>query len=442
MAGGQLSLEDRLRINETRLKKNNLRFRETIKELKEIIKSQDFRIKELEAKLEDKEQQRQKLLEKIFKKKNHKENRKKPGKEPGAKGYQRPAPNEEDITQEYEYSLKKCPCCRKELNGQAEAVIKYEEDIVIKPQKTVKRYFINRYWCKHCQNFVKSDDIPAINRIGKNVMAYVLYSRYRLRLPYNKIQQSLLDLHDFKISEGEIANELEKAKVLFKDNYEALKELIKTANAVYCDETGWRMQGENWYIWVFVTEEGLRYVIEDTRGKGVAEKALGDKTDRILISDFYGAYTNLPGDKQKCWVHLLRDSEDSNQKLHKKLLVVYEDIKKLLRKKKTDRDISKPRDKLTDIVKQNYPEKSARRLQKRIDKFKDDLLGCLKYDGVLPENNTAERSLRNQVVMRKIFGGSRSLKGVKVHEVNSSVIDSLLLNGGDFFDKVLPILNK
>jgi len=75
---------------------------------------------------------------------------------------------------------------------------------------------------------------------------------------------------------------------------------------------------------------------------------------------------------------------------------------------------------------------------------RDPLLTCLDYEGVLPENNTAERAIRPQVVMRKIFGGSRSLDGAKAHEVNTSVIETMRKQNPDknFFEIMLPLLEK
>lgn len=68
----------------------------------------------------------------------------------------------------------------------------------------------------------------------------------------------------------------------------------------------------------------------------------------------------------------------------------------------------------------------------------------LDYDGVLPENNTAERVIRSQVVMRKIFDGSRSLAGTQAHQVNSLVIETMRKQNMDanFFDVMLPMLEK
>ena len=65
---------------------------------------------------------------------------------------------------------------------------------------------------------------------------------------------------------------------------------------------------------------------------------------------------------------------------------------------------------LEEISNRQYMDKNieqVKQLQKRINRNRAELLTCLKYKDVLPENNTAERALRNNVVMRKIFGCSR-----------------------------------
>ena len=102
---------------------------------------------------------------------------------------------------------------------------------------------------------------------------------------------------------------------------------------------------------------------------------------------------------------------------------------------------------LQNVSEKQYTDGNTQRiktLQKRIQKTRSQLLTCLNYEGILPENNTAERALRNHVVMRKIFGGSRSLDGAKAMEVNTSVIDTFLHQNPDkgFFEVILPKLKK
>ena len=441
---GQLSREDRLQITVTRLKNNAGRYRLKIKELTSVIKEKDIKIKELEEKLINKESQRKELLSYLYKpgKKNGKS--KHLGKKPGAPAYHRPIPKKEDVTERTEYILRKCPICHNSVGKAVDMVVKYEEDIDLKPRPVIKQHTISRHWCSHCETYVKSKNIPDTSRIGIKTLGYILYARYRLRLPLTKIKESLSDLYNFKISEGEIVLKLKEAQALFGKDYEAITMLIQEATVVYADETGWRMNGQNWFLWVFATERGVQYVIEDTRGKGVAEQALGTKEDRVIISDGYAAYQNLPGDKQQCWIHLLRKAKLHSQILHKDLIILYKKLLLELEKPLLQRNRKRFEDAFELLIKKKYGEPESSKVQARMERHKPFLFTCLSYDDVLPENNTAERAIRPQVVMRKIFGGSRSLAGVKAHEVNTSVIETMRKQNPDvnFFDVILPLLEK
>ena len=204
------------------------------------------------------------------------------------------------------------------------------------------------------------------------------------------------------------------------------------------------MDGNNWWLWVFLTDQGVRYTIEDTRGKGVAQRALGDKPDRVIISDGYAAYQNLPGDKQQCWVHLLRVAKFASPALHADLVSLYRKLGDELTKPVASRDPPWFTGQLQAISTRSYAEPATAKVQARIQRHRVSLLTCLKYDGVLPENNPAERAIRPQVVMRKIFGGSRSVAGAHTHAVNTSVIETLLRQNPNqsFFDVILPLLKK
>ncbi len=445
MLKGQLSREMRLQTIVTRLKHSNERQQSIIKELRSVIASQEKTINELKEKLEDKEAQRQQLLSYLYKpNRNHSSSEKSPGKQTGAPAYHRKMPDDDEVTSTRTFSVKKCPSCRHTVGDAVDTVIKYEEDIVFAPQKKITKYIITRHWCSHCEEYVRSSDAPPISRIGLNVLGYILYARYRLRLPINKIQESLSDLHDFTLSQGEIIAQLKRGEKLFGEDYHAITLLIKQAKVVYADETGWRMEGKNWWLWVFTTNKETRFVIEDTRGKGVPKEVLGEKKDRVIISDGYAAYQNLPGDKQQCWIHLLRVAKLASPQLYHDLVLFYQSLGDELTKPVSLRDPPAFQKNLTRIMIKSYSEGQTMKVQTRIKKHFHSLLTCLTYDDVLPENNTAERAIRPQVVMRKIFGGSRSVKGARIHEVNTSVLETLRQRNprASFFDVVLPLLEK
>lgn len=428
-----------------RLLLENTQLKGTATTLKQLLTTKDATIQQLRDQLADKEAQRRELLGYLYKETKKKEAGQQRPNRQGA--YHRPQPNKEDITEQRQFSLNRCPLCSTHVGEAVDAVTKYEEDIDLRPRKTVKAYTITRHWCPKCETFVKSNQIPPIQRIGLNVVGYTLYARYRLRLPLNKIQESLRDLFDFRISEGEITEKLKEAEKMFGKDYDAICELIRDAKVVYADETGWRMDGENWWLWVFVTDQGVRYLLEGSRGGGVPREALGKKQDRVLVSDGYKVYDKLSGEHQQCWVHLLRAAKLASPLMYADIAQLYVALGDELLKPINDRDPPRFTKRLEEIRTFHYAAESQQKLEKvrvRIKHHTDTLLTCLRHTDVLPENNTAERAIRPQVVMRKIFGGSRSPAGAKAHEVNTSVIETKLKQNpdGSFFEVMLPLLKQ
>lgn len=444
MPKGHLSESVRLQIAVTKFKKKVERLEKALIVSEEKNREKDKIIKDLMTRLEDKEAQRKELLSYLYKPKRKSQEKKSLGKKPGAKAFHRAKPEESEVTQTASFPLTHCPICKQQVGAAAETIIKYEEDIDIAPKKIVRKYVITRHWCGNCETFVRSSQIPLISRIGFNTLGYILYARYRLRLPFEKIQESLMDLHNFRISEGEISEKLQEAEKLFGKDHESIIEVIKQAKVVYADETGWRMNGENWWLWVFKTKDGVRYVIEESRGKGVAENALGENSDRVIVSDGYAAYGKLHGDHQQCWVHLLRVAKGASFALYKNLVDIYVKLGAELVKKVKKRDPPWFEKELKKILVKKYDEPQAKKVQERLGRHLKMLLTCLKYEDVLAENNTAERAIRPQVVMRKIFGGSRSFKGAQAHAANSSVLETLRQQNPNmtFFQALLPVLKK
>ena len=89
----------------------------------------------------------------------------------------------------------------------------------------------------------------------------------------------------------------------------AMVDCIRASPVVHADETGWRQNGNNGYVWTFSTPNE-RYFLRRGRGKAVVDEALGEAFSGVLVSDFYAAYHHYDGPKQRCWAHLLRDIHD------------------------------------------------------------------------------------------------------------------------------------
>ena len=91
-----------------------------------------------------------------------------------------------------------------------------------------------------------------------------------------------------------------------QEEYSQLQQAIRDSPVVHGDETGWRQDGHNGYLWSFSTPR-VRYLLyRPSRAGAVVEEVLGEEFDGVLVSDFYGAYNVYQGPHQRCWVHLLR----------------------------------------------------------------------------------------------------------------------------------------
>jgi hypothetical protein len=237
-----------LKLLHTRARARIVTLETTVTELKATIVAKDVRIQELETKLLDKEAQRKALAAKLFKAKKQRQQesttpgsgaetgsdqvKRKPGAQPGHTASRRPTPPEAEVTDRQTFDLSVCPSCKHQVGEAVDTVEKWQEDIDLAPRnKIVKHYTITRHWCSNCQEFVRPTNTPAqhLRRFGPNVMGYLLYARYRLRLPLLKIQESLTDLHNFEMSEGEIQHQLDEAKDSFGEQYDLICELIRTA---------------------------------------------------------------------------------------------------------------------------------------------------------------------------------------------------------------------
>jgi transposase len=86
---------------------------------------------------------------------------------------------------------------------------------------------------------------------------------------------------------------------------------IRASPAIQADETGWREDGINGYIWSVSTPTIRYYEYHHSRAGEVVKQLIGENYQGVLGSDFYAGYNIHQGLHQRCWVHFLRDIHDS-----------------------------------------------------------------------------------------------------------------------------------
>ena len=374
--------------------------------------------------------------------------RKRPGRKEGHPAALRPMPEHIDAHQQVPLpkdsagraSCPRCNSCLLELENHERTV----EDII--PAKVVVTcYHTASGWCPCCRRRVESralEQPPAANiphgQLGLNALATGVLLRVTHRLPFRQVSGVLADLPGITVCAGAIAKQLQRIAAWLEKEYEHLKLDLRASPQVYADETGWRTDGRNGYLWAIATPTQTLYHIDKSRGGKVIRQLLGKAFGGTLVSDFYSAYATMDCKKQKCLVHLLRELTETSEKVPEFAASVFfrkskRLIKEMLLLKGRWNELSNEayatrvrrlEDRLNQLADANYEEPSAKRLGKRMRKFKKQLTAFLLDEDLQGTNNIAERAIRPMVVARKISGGSRSDNGAEAFAKLASLLRS------------------
>ena len=370
--------------------------------------------------------------------------------------YKRPTPPPTAITTEVAAPLPAvCTCGGSFDPKRITTHDRYVEDIPlpeITPDyqaKLVARYTIERSRCLACGKVTTGNNTDlggARVALGPNVRLLVTHLVSVVGLSYAQVTSMLLGLYGFVVSDGEVAAILHKQHKSWTPAYNQLKSDIRASPVRHYDETPWKIQSADnaGYAWVMSAANSPKTLFHfaTSRGAGHAKQLHGSNKDNtsevhagVHISDDYGAYRNLSGQQQLCWVHLYRTIRDlkynTNLPEEQQSCVndwyasfagIYSDLRTYL---------SEPYDEVvraaqaaelwqrtTELAGQLAPQKTGepdklRRLKAQLLRAgKDKLFVCL-LKNTPCDNNRAERDLRQLVLKRKRSFGSKSEKGAQ-----------------------------
>ncbi len=459
-----LSLKEENRV----LKEENQELKKEMELLKGEIAQTSERVKGLEEENQRLKEENQKLRLGLFgfkpsKKKETKSSEEDSGEAPesepkkrgppvGHKGTSRKKPDRIDRTIVLKFDA--CPYCNGEISDLEQFHERYMEDIV--PLFLfVTRYIIKHAYCKHCGKIVYPE-VPEVidNRhFGLHFLLYITYLRYVMNLPENKIATLLNDIYDARVSEGTIVAYLKRAAEIFGSEYELIKRQMKELNCQY-DDTGQRVNGENRWLWVFISNEVVLYHTSRSRSKKVVVEILGEDYDGVTVQDFYPSYDGAPGLKQKCWAHLINDAKEIMERkkpppeakgFHEGLQKIYNDAKQVEKKLNTDEERKAAYDafvnRLNSFAATDWKDQDVKRLANRALKYSNQLFTFILVPGIEPTNNRSERALRACVVQEKISGCHRTEEGAVNRDIMMSVIGTMNLQGKNILDQKQFVLN-
>lgn len=424
------------------------------------LEASEQRIKELEAENERLRQEADKKNPPSFVKANKPARENKPRKK-RAKGYGRPL---DKVTRRVLHAFQECPHCEVPLSG---GRVQARRRIIELPAVKVEfiEHIVLERKCPLCkESFTPDVDFSQMvvgrQRVGIGLQSEVAVLREQLRLPFRLISDYLRRRWGVKLSEGELVGLVRGMAERGKAEYEEMREKIRGSPVVNGDETGWREDGLNGYLWSFSTPEVRYFLYRRTRGQTVVKEVLGEEFEGVLVTDFYAAYNVHKGAHQRCWAHLLRDIHELKKKHEKDERVQKwsEAVKDIYERAKAYRGpnprlgeveqkaerVKKQRgfeQELMEVCKEHIKkEEPMSKLCNRIEKHLPELFMFVGDPRVPADNNAAERSLREPVVSRKISGGTRSEKGSETKSIMASLFGTWRLLGLDLYESCRKIL--
>ncbi|MDQ2903668.1 MAG: transposase [Chloroflexota bacterium] len=204
-----------------------------------------------------------------------------------------------------------CPDCHLRLGGLSLTRVREVIEVPPPPPVEVIHHRIYQGWCAHCQKWHEApvdfqSEVLGQGRLGVRLISLIATMRTVMRLPVRQICVLFHTLHGVEVSAGEIAELLHRLVAYAQPVLAELKATLRSSPAVQADETGWREDGQNGYIWSVSTPTLRYYEYHHSRAGEVVKQLIGEAFQGVLGSDFYGGYNIHQGLHQRCWVHFLR----------------------------------------------------------------------------------------------------------------------------------------
>ena len=357
----------------------------------------------------------------------------------------------EPATEEMRHAVERCPDCGRSLHGGWEHDRRQVIEVVLK-----RRVIDHVIWARRCgvcrkrilpQLEPREIGVQGRRRFGASVQGLVATLHIGCRMPMRMIGQLLRETCGLHISGGEVVSLLDGVREAGETGLQQLLGEIRASSSVCADETGWRQNGDNGYLWGFFSEGARYFEYRKSRAAQVPEEILGEDFEGTITGDFYAAYNKL-GALQRCWFHLLKDARElaeinadsppvvawveALQALYEEAKACCLALRELSANGRARRKARRRLEKLAAKLAQPYAKDSAapqRVLAQRIIRHLPELFVFVTDPAVPATNNLAERSLRPAVIARKISGGTRSPKGSSTRMGLMSLFDTWRAQG-------------
>lgn len=378
---------------------------------------------------------------------------KKPGAKPGHKGSGRKRFDESEADEVIELEVEAgsvCPDCAVPLRDKGAKSRLVLESRPVKVRQTL--YRLHQKYCPQCRRrfTAKAPSVLPRSLYGNQALASAAAMHYLHGVPMGRICEQM------GIEPGSLVQMFHRLAHLFADVPEKLIEQYRTSAVKHADETGWRTNGKNGYVWLFATDKISLFQFRNTRSAKVPRAVFGQEPlPGRLVVDRYAAYNKSPCKIQYCYSHLSRDVEDIEKefpdsaevKTFVSAMVPMLSLAMNLRSqpisdKQFYRKAARLKKQILAAVAAPAQHGAIRNIQ-RIFQHNEARLYHWADDRRVPaENNLAERDLRPTVIARKVSFGSQSDAGAKTRGTLMSVMHTLRKHGFDPAAQLKHVLDQ
>ena len=339
----------------------------------------------------------------------------KPGARKGHEPARRAKPQRIDHYEEHR--LDACPDCGGGLQRGKRKRTRTIEDILDDLRTEVVEHTIHREYCPACKKHVEPivpDALPN-SAIGHRLATLTSWLHYGLGVTIEQVREILGYHLQTRLSAGGLVAMWRRVARIFEPWYEQIAGEARKSAVLHADETGWRVNGQTYWLWCFANPDLCYYMIDRSRGSPALEKFFIKAFDGVLVTDFWSAYNAVCADeRQCCLVHLLRELEKvdlGNKSVEwrafaKRLRRLVRDGIRLRKRPDFEPETYASRivridARLMELARDEYADADAARLAKRLMTYCDSLFTFLDYPDVPFENNFAERMIRPAAIRRK-----------------------------------------
>lgn len=337
-----------------------------------------------------------------------------------------------------------CQNCGKSLSGSTYTLKAKRQVVEIPPILPIyEEYRQYSCTCPNCHRPQVADFPVGVNspiQYGSTIESLVCYLSVYQYVPFARLQNLFAQVFSLPISQGTVGNILERCSEKCAGVYQIIKTQISESQVVGSDETGAKVNGQKWWIWVWQNLKNTFIAASKSRGTETIETIWGNTlADVILVTDRWAAQLKaFTKGHQMCLAHLLRNiiflEESENHpfaiQFRQLLIDIFDTRKALVKNEKPyteqDKDAKELEKRLNDLLlmtidNDKYP--NTLTFQASMIKHRNHVMPCLYNLDIPPDNNASERAIRNIKVKQKISGQFKS--GQNAFCVIRSVIDTL-----------------